>query len=293
MFAKLSLEYVASKDISLKAGNKNNLIRSALGATLKRMDEMAYQMFFEGRLFELVGKKERVAMFAPDCQSGQKVFRLGDSFSFGLTLLGANVAWSTYVQAFRAMFLEHGFELKAVWAWSNVSDDNSRELVVLDNDAARAVSELTIENLIDNYRIEQPIRQLQIQLITPLRLVRGAGFVEQPTFADVVFACARRVENIYSTLSIGQAQPPAEFTGLAEASLGINSTSEVVWQDWYRKQSRHGGQSMAMGGVVGMITATCDQLPYLNPFISLLKCGEFLHIGKGITMGNGGIKVSW
>lgn len=289
MFAKLSLEYVASKDISLKADNKNNLIRSALGATLKRMDEMAYQMFFEGRLFELVGKKERVAMFAPDCQSGQKVFRLGDSFSFGLTLLGPNTIWPIYIRAFRAMFLEHGFELKAIWA----GDGENRDLVVLDNDASTAVPELTIEQVMANSRIERPINQIQIQFITPLRLVRGSEFVEQPAFADVVFACSRRVENIFSTLSMGQAQPPVEFTGLAEASLSITSTSEVKWQDWYRKQSRSDGQSMAMGGIVGTVTATCDEPPFLNPFIPLLKCGEFLHIGKGITMGNGGIKVSW
>lgn len=292
MFARLVLQYLAMKDITINARCKNNLIRSALGATLKRRDETAFELFFQGRLLEVMGRsKERVPGFAPECFDSRCEFKVGDILEIKVVLLAPSTTGTLFLLALRQMFLGHGFRLVAGYA-ENVFKPGMG-YPVADENRVVAVPEFEIKDVIKNYRIEQPVKELALELLTPLRLQRGGHLVSQPTFADIVFACYRRLDNIFRVWTMGTGQMPEEFSELPEDSLTIDSVSETKWHDWYRWQSKKDGQVMAMGGAIGYIRAVCTEPPYLNPFTALLKLGEILHVGKSFTMGNGLLKVGW
>lgn len=301
MFTKLRFEFVCQAEkAELKGKCKNNLIRSTFGASLWKEDKPAYYAFFEGRLMEGFGGK-KFAFFSPECFETKRVFKKGEIFSFQIVFVGLNTFWADIYPAFVKMLEQAGFSLLGVYAMSSLSLlDQPEESAFVGNGPKRVttVPEFEIEEIL-NYRIEQPIRELEIQLVTPVRLERGGELIENPSFADIVFACSRRVDNLFS-LFLGQVKVPKELSGLPEASLAIQSAGVTEWQDWYRKKSKNkkeenppAGGPMVMGGAIGTVKAEKNQPPYLNPYLPLLLAGQCLHIGKAITMGNGLIRVKW
>ena len=63
-------------------------------------------------------------------------------------------------------------------------------------------------------------------------------------------------------------------------------TSDLRWYDWERYSGRQ-ERKINMGGFVGDITFEGK----LAPFMSFIKAGEVLHVGKGTTFGLGRYRV--
>jgi CRISPR-associated endoribonuclease Cas6 len=125
---------------------------------------------------------------------------------------------------------------------------------------------------------------IRIRLETPLRLQRKADLVtpEQFRFGDLFGPLLRRV----SMLTYFHTETPLEtdFAGLMEQARQVElSEVKLAWKDWTRYSSRQ-RTTMQMGGLVGEIVV---ELVQGSPLWSYLWLGQFVHVGKGTSMGLG------
>lgn len=124
----------------------------------------------------------------------------------------------------------------------------------------------------------------RIVVHTPLRLKRGEHLVrpESFQFADLFSALLRRV----SMLSYFHTDSPleADFAGLVRAARAVRGcNADLHWREWTRYSSRQKTE-MQMGGVVGEIRLDANDW---SPFWPVLWLGQWVHAGKGATMGLG------
>tara|TARA_Y100000310_G_C20698349_1_gene827328 strand:- start:3966 stop:4889 length:924 start_codon:yes stop_codon:yes gene_type:complete len=302
LFTKLFLEYTChAPQAKLKPANKNNLIRSAFGACLRKHDSEAYECFFQGLLAEkaLNKKNSKLAFFSPECFESKKQFKNGDKFAFQMSIICPSLVWSECALALPFLFSEHGFGLSEVRAMYDLKlSAQPKEWPIIMNSLrqrSKDISGFDFNDLMQNYHNQKAIKELEIQLALPLRLKRGGKLVSSPNFIDILFACYRRLTHIYKILFLGQNELPQEIINLTKSSFSVFSQAEVKWQNWYRKpdssRQNNATQLIPMGGIVGKLEISKNESPYLNAFLPLLKAGEFLHIGKNITAGNGLIKI--
>jgi CRISPR-associated endoribonuclease Cas6 len=128
-----------------------------------------------------------------------------------------------------------------------------------------------------------------IDILTPLRLRRAGHLVTPDTFhfRDLFSALLRRVSML--TYFHGESALETDFAGLTQASGQIEiMTKNLRFKDWTRYSSRQ-KTDMQMGGVVGGFELPGSDLA---PFWPYLWIGQWIHAGKGATMGLGHYRIS-
>ncbi len=129
-----------------------------------------------------------------------------------------------------------------------------------------------------------PPGSLTIELSTPLRIKERGRLVrpEEFTAGHFLRALSRRARDVgrfYGTA--GSFTPPQEPAGV------VLSDGRLAWHDWRRFSSRQKGY-MNMGGIVGSFRLSGDRLVAWWP---LIWYGQWLHLGKGTSMGMGKYRV--
>lgn len=131
-------------------------------------------------------------------------------------------------------------------------------------------------------------QQLQITLLTPLRIKQQGhnSNNQRITFSALFGNLLRRI----SMLSYFHTDTPLEtdFAGLTQAAAQIDiNTQRLYWHDWTRYSSRQ-KTTMQMGGLLGSIELEGDKL---EPFWPYLWLGQWVHAGKGTSMGLGAYHI--
>lgn len=124
----------------------------------------------------------------------------------------------------------------------------------------------------------------RIRLLTPLRIRRENDLVEPERlgFDEFTAAVLRRLALV--TRYHGEAMWRMDHAGLKERARQAKVYDRRTgWQDWARYSNRQ-GRKVPMGGVVGEMTVSMEGLEDLWP---LLWIGQWLHAGKGTSMGLG------
>jgi CRISPR-associated endoribonuclease Cas6 len=129
-----------------------------------------------------------------------------------------------------------------------------------------------------------PPSAIRLRFETPLRLQRDERLVTPETFrfSDLFGPLLRRI----SMLTYFHTDMPLEtdFAGLMEqARLVELADVKLAWRDWTRYSSRQ-KTTMQMGGLVGEIAVELAQGSQLWPYLWL---GQWVHVGKGTSMGLG------
>ncbi|HLV00381.1 MAG TPA: CRISPR system precrRNA processing endoribonuclease RAMP protein Cas6 [Acidobacteriota bacterium] len=125
---------------------------------------------------------------------------------------------------------------------------------------------------------------LRIRFQTPLRLKRQGRLVAPKAFqlSDLFGSLLRRI----SMLTYFHTNQPLEtdFAGLMKEARRAEATvARLGWQDWTRYSSRQ-RTTMQMGGLVGELLLELDEN---SPFWPYLWIGQWVHAGKGTSMGLG------
>ncbi len=125
---------------------------------------------------------------------------------------------------------------------------------------------------------------LRLSFETPLRLQRNEHLVTPETFrfSDLFGPLLRRI----SLLTYFHTDAPFEtdFAGLMEKARQITLTDvKLAWKDWTRYFSRQRTE-LQMGGLLGEIML---ELVDKSPFWPYLWLGQWVHAGKGTSMGLG------
>ena len=124
-------------------------------------------------------------------------------------------------------------------------------------------------------------KRLQICFITPARLQQQGKIANNVDFIMLLRALLRR----YSWLSTIYCDdlPELPYSELLKTAAEVKLfASNLTWFDLERYSYRQHKQ-LKLGGLIGNIVFE----GYLAPYMSLLRLGEYLHIGKGTAFGLG------
>lgn len=125
---------------------------------------------------------------------------------------------------------------------------------------------------------------VRLRFETPLRLQRDDRLVTPETFrfSDLFGPLLRRVSML--TYFHTETSLETDFAGLMEQARQLElSEVKLAWKDWTRYSSRQ-KTAMQMGGLVGEIMV---QLAEGSPLWPYLWLGQWVHVGKGTSMGLG------
>lgn len=128
----------------------------------------------------------------------------------------------------------------------------------------------------------------RITLLTPMRLRLGGDLVtpQRLTPADLFGMAVRRVAAIRRIH--GGLTDTIDFRALKQAAQGLRwDASRLYWTETARRSSRQ-HMLMQFGGVMGELRVDLRATPGLWPFLWL---SQWLHVGKGASMGFGQIRV--
>jgi len=141
------------------------------------------------------------------------------------------------------------------------------------------------------HQIDLPQMPAKVRIVfeTPLRLRCQDRYLTPDRFSFVEFF--RNLLGRLSLLKYFHSDEPltVDFAGLISAASLINFTQMALrWRDWQRYSSRQ-KQKLQMGGLMG--SADLDLTAAVAPFWPYLWIGQFIHAGKGTSMGLGKFRL--
>lgn len=130
--------------------------------------------------------------------------------------------------------------------------------------------------------VGQAPESISLHIDTPLRLQHNGRPIRpaELTARDFLVSLLRRIA-LLSEFHAGQ-KLDLDFHHLSEQATRVRAEGSLAWRDWTRFSSRQ-QQEMVLGGCVGEWTLNGN----LAPFMSLLRLGQWLHVGKNATFGLG------
>lgn len=137
--------------------------------------------------------------------------------------------------------------------------------------------------------IPPPPDQVRLELLTPLRLKRDRRLVGPGEFAfrDLYSSLLRRLSMM--TYFHGEHPLELDFRDWSQAAHEVDiEQTQLRWHDWTRYSARQ-QTAMEMGGILGSFTL-CG--PEFVRFWPHLWFGQWLHAGKGTSMGLGQYRCS-
>ncbi|MBF8275456.1 MAG: hypothetical protein HW390_529 [Candidatus Brocadiaceae bacterium] len=122
---------------------------------------------------------------------------------------------------------------------------------------------------------------ITISLRTPLRIRFDGQIASRLEFHVLFRNLLRRVSSL-SYFHCGK-KLDVDFKGIIQKAVTVKQTqSDLHWYDWKRYSTRQ-EEWMSLGGIVGNVSYEGD----LSDFMTLLRLGEYVHVGKGTSFGLG------
>lgn len=125
------------------------------------------------------------------------------------------------------------------------------------------------------------VNKMTIEFQTMTRLKAQDVYADAPEFHILIRNLLRRVSNLvyfYAGTDLD-----LDFRALIGTATSINlARNDTRWVDWERYSYRQ-ERSMNLGGITGVARYAGT----LEPFLHLLRLGEYTHVGKGATFGLG------
>jgi|TARA_Y100000031_G_C8247055_1_gene398623 hypothetical protein len=136
--------------------------------------------------------------------------------------------------------------------------------------------------------IDRPLEKIRVRFLTPTRIQLDGKLIDRVPFYALVARLLDRILDLDREYCGGGLSFPVEdLVKLAQSEVEI-AEDRTAWYDWERYSSRQNSR-MKFGGITGEIVYRGN----LTPFIPYLLLGEYIHVGKQATFGNGTIKVDF
>jgi hypothetical protein len=230
-------------------------------------------------------------VFLPPLEE-KRLYRPGETLAFGLTLVGKGSEFLPYfIYAFERLGERRGlgkgrgrFAVESV-TWLSPKGEEVQIYSGAEKTLRNAFRPLTVQDFPSLHFALSPLHCLTLHFVTPTRLVFEEVLAPQPDFHILMRTLLRRVSNL-AYFHCGT-ELDLDFRGLIAAAEQIETVnSDVRWYDWERYSARQDAR-MKLGGFVGNVTYQGD----LQPFLSLLRLGEVVHVGKGTSFGLGKYEI--
>jgi len=127
---------------------------------------------------------------------------------------------------------------------------------------------------------------LTLDFLTPARFVYEGHLTIDLEFHVLIRQLLRRI-SLLGYFHCGTDPSEFDFRGIIRKAERVNvKERKLRWYEWERYSARQ-DTKIKMGGFTGQITFQGE----ISPFISLIRAGEVLHVGKGTTFGLGRYRV--
>ncbi|MBP9021469.1 MAG: CRISPR system precrRNA processing endoribonuclease RAMP protein Cas6 [Syntrophobacterales bacterium] len=215
-------------------------------------------------------------------------FQPEDLFEFTLLLFGRANEYLPYIIYAFEQTGGHGIGKRvngraARFKLENVSSGG--DAVYSSSDATLRARSFTEELTEETLGEEVPADEIELRLVTPLRVKFGNSLKAELPFHVLVRAMLRRISSLFEYYGAGE--PSLDYRGLVDRAKNVAiKESAIEWIDWKRYSNRQ-DQSMLMGGITGSIRYAGN----LSEFIPLIRFCEKVHLGKQTTFGLGKISL--
>jgi CRISPR-associated endoribonuclease Cas6 len=245
-------------------------------------------------------------------KKGEHSCHPGETFSFGLTLIGRAIDYLPY---FLVTFRELGnigigrgrgrYRLSTVEAIppedqsSSEEGVDARHLVYSSEDelVRNVNATITFEDAVirshslqaDRDRRRRPdekgTERVVIDFLTPTRLKDEGNLRQEPTFRTLIQRLLERLSSL-AYFHCGE-EFDLDFRDFLDRAGHVEiEKADLHWVDWER-YSRRQETKMKLGGTVGRVIYRGD----IGAFLPFLCLGEDTHVGKGTTFGLGQYRV--
>ena len=301
LFSSFLIHFEATETVTLPA-NRGSAFRGAFGRAFRRIECRApnsdcgdclldrhciFNRYFARRN---PGDRVPVRPYIFEHNNGIRQYNKGDKISFIFTLVGESI---DFLPLFLVVFEE--------MAWGGLGRGRGRcvlkEIVSLGDDYPKTLYKQNKGMKI----LGEPIRRtwseffqgnppraerVYIRFITPTRIIKEGRLVDELPFDLLISRLILRISDLDREYCGGGLEIPfQELLGRARESVEIESQN-VNWSDWERYSGRQETR-MKLGGLVGEVTYKGE----VDLFLPYLHLGEYVHVGKQSTFGNGMIKV--
>jgi len=136
-------------------------------------------------------------------------------------------------------------------------------------------------------RQHSPGKSVQIEIITPLRLLHQGKPLFKAEFANIFPFLLRRV----TTLLAGHTEVELNLNPADLISISRQVTlyeNHLFWKDWRALKGERGDQNL--GGLIGHL---CVEGETLSELLWILQLGSFFNFGKGSTYGAGQYRLNY
>lgn len=284
----LRLEFMMTDRFTLPpfAGS---MFRGALGWSLKEVcEESVYRYLFE-TTSSAPGRRDASRPFLLVPPLGQRKLRSGDRFQLALRLWGEGTKFLPEMTYALMLAGEWGlgrekakFELTKV-----IVDEGPKQWVAYDHALGWDRAYLPMPSALGSFSsVTNPARQIEVDFLTPTRLVSEGTHSDTPDFPILIHAAYRRVRSLLELHGAAQLLPT--LLDDIESTHQIESYHQIEWVDWERTSQRQKKRHI-MGGLVGRSLYRGEFQP---EWLEVLKACEILHLGKATTFGMGGIRVT-
>jgi hypothetical protein len=307
---RLNFNCVASTAMALPR-NKGSMLRGAFFGALRRdfcLNKTASSCLIcpaaeicpVSRLAATVDKEnprgeEIVRPFALEpIISDATQFGQGELFSFSITLLGKTLTLFPYTVLAVQRMGEFGIGNREVapglFCLQEVTVTNpllgvEKNIFNQEDGLVRVPDVAITHNDVLSYSAALPQDRMRVRLITPLRLVLDGKLVHRLTFQALMRRLLRRLTDLHSHFC--EEKLELDFHGLLEKAERVRvADDKTYWVD-LSSYSRRRQTSTPIGGLVGEIVFEGG----LQEFLPFLVWGQFTHVGKDATKGNGWYQI--
>jgi len=127
--------------------------------------------------------------------------------------------------------------------------------------------------------------RLKIQIITPLRILKGNSDKPDLPFSLFLRSMVRRSTALLNCY--GKGEPDEDYALLVKMAGKIKTVKNALsWMDWKRYSNRQ-EKKMFMGGLTGSVIYEGD----FTPFAGIMTMSQKVHVGKNTAFGLGKIKI--
>lgn len=217
-------------------------------------------------------------------QNGKGVYQKGEALIFQILFLGEAVRYTQrFVQAiqridkfglgvarypFKLEKIMHLFDQRIIWKNSTYHETAVRSIVL-------------------PYRFLPAVQQLQVTILTPLRIRRDWEILDKLDFSTLIRNIARRLEML--TDRYGGWIDREEVKRIQALSSGITTTKEDLEFVDLQRYSNRLGKKMELDGLMGEIWFEGE----LTPFVPWLYAAQTLHLGRNTTFGMGRVQIEF
>jgi hypothetical protein len=234
-------------------------------------------------------------------------YRPGEELVFGLTLYAQALQLFPYVVLTTKTFEDAGLgrrmernggrwrrgtlAVREIWAENPLTGE--RQAVLEPDGGMVEVPDVPITDHQVRQRVRARLeggsgRRLQLRFLTPTRLVKNGRLVKPHAFRfkPLLQRLLDRLEALSRDFS--QSKLSIDFAGLVAASERVRVVDNRLWWEELRSYSTRRRADSPTSGLLGSVILEADDW---TPFLPYLVWGQFTHVGKDATKGNGAYRL--